>query len=181
MTDTSPVTTPETIAGRISAPVPFSLRKWRLSVCRLDVQLTLARRYGNFFHSFIGCSSSDIQYKFVIQHTHTHTQKKKKQKPKRGRCNGTNICIAGYSLRKQPTFGDAITGFSAKWRLRNERRNSILMTRHYPDLGCASDWLNQISHSARPIRSTTKIWVVTRHQSWTFCARFSDVIWRGNQ
>ena len=37
------------------------------------------------------------------------------------------------------------------------------MTRHYPDLGSASDWLNQISHAARPIRSTTKICVVTRH------------------
>ena len=48
--------------------------------------------------------------------------------------------------------------------LRNERRNSILMTRHYPDLGSSSDWLNQISHEARPIRSTTQIWVVTcRH------------------
>ena len=35
------------------------------------------------------------------------------------------------------------------------------MTRHYPDLGSASDWLNQISHAARPIRSTTQIWVVT--------------------
>ena len=34
-----------------------------------------------FFHSFIGCSSSDIQYKFVIQHTHTHTKKTKKQLP----------------------------------------------------------------------------------------------------
>ena len=38
------------------------------------------------------------------------------------------------------------------------------MTRHYPDLGSPSDWLNQISHAARPIRSTTQIWVVTRHQ-----------------
>ena len=38
------------------------------------------------------------------------------------------------------------------------------MTRHYPDLGSASDWLNQISHAAAPIRSTTQIWVVTRHQ-----------------
>ena len=38
------------------------------------------------------------------------------------------------------------------------------MTRHYPDLGSASDWLNEISHTARPIRSPTKIWVVTRHQ-----------------
>ena len=38
------------------------------------------------------------------------------------------------------------------------------MTPHYPDLGSASDWLNQISHVARPIKSTTQIWVVTRHQ-----------------
>ena len=38
------------------------------------------------------------------------------------------------------------------------------MTRHYPDLGSASDWLNQISHDARPIRSITQIWVVKRHQ-----------------
>ena len=38
------------------------------------------------------------------------------------------------------------------------------MTRHYLDLGSVSDWLNQISHAARPIRSTTQIWVVTRHQ-----------------
>ena len=65
------------------------------------------------------------------------------------------------SLGKQPTFGNATTGFPAKWRLRNERRNSILMTCHYPDLGSASDWLNQISHAARPIKSTTQIWVVT--------------------
>ena len=37
------------------------------------------------------------------------------------------------------------------------------MTRHYPDMRSASDWLNQISHAARPIRNTTQIWVVTRH------------------
>ena len=29
------------------------------------------------------------------------------------------------------------------------------MTCHYPDLGSASDWLNQISDAAGPIRSTT--------------------------
>ena len=33
-----------------------------------------------------------------------------------------------------------------------------------PRSGSASDWLNQISHAARPIRSTTQIWVVTCHQ-----------------
>ena len=53
---------------------------------------------------------------------------------------------------------------AAKWRLRNERWNSILMTRHCPDLGSASDWLNQIPHAARPIRSTPQIWVVRCHQ-----------------
>ena len=38
------------------------------------------------------------------------------------------------------------------------------MTRHYPDLGSASDWLKRAGTSFQPIRSTTKIWVVTRHQ-----------------
>ena len=62
------------------------------------------------------------------------------------------------SLRKQLTFGDATTGFPAKWCLGNNRRNSILITCHYQDLGSAYDWLNQISHEAWPIRSTTQIW-----------------------
>ena len=39
------------------------------------------------------------------------------------------------------------------------------MTRDYSDLGSASDWLNQIPHGARPIRSTTQIWVVTCRQN----------------
>ena len=38
------------------------------------------------------------------------------------------------------------------------------MTSHYPDLGSTSDWLKQISRAAEPIRRTTEIWVVTRHQ-----------------
>ena len=32
-----------------------------------------------------------------------------------------------HSLKKQPTFHDATSGFPAKWRLRNERSNSILI------------------------------------------------------
>ena len=57
----------------------------------------------------------------------------------------------------------------------------MLMTRHSPDLGSASDWLNQISHAAQPIRNQ-------KHYSdlgsdvtsvWNFCACFSDVISRG--
>ena len=34
-----------------------------------------------FFHSFIGCSSCDIQYKFIIQ----HAQKKKEKRKKRSK------------------------------------------------------------------------------------------------
>ena len=45
------------------------------------------------------------------------------------------------TLRKQPTFRDAITGFLEKWRLRNEYRITMLMMCHYPYLGNASDWL----------------------------------------
>ena len=39
-------------------------------------------------------------------------------------------------LRRRPPLV-----FPRKWRLRNERRNSIPMTRNYQDLGSASDWL----------------------------------------
>ena len=46
----------------------------------------------------------------------------------------------------------------------SERRNSILITHHYPDLGSTSDWLKRNSLAFQPVRSTTQIWVVTRHQ-----------------
>ena len=82
------------------------------------------------------------------------------------------------SPKKQPTFSDATTGFPAKWRLRNEPRNSVLMTSHYPDLGSASDWLTQISRAAQPIRRTTQIWVVTRHQ-YGISALVSQTSFRG--
>ena len=65
-------------------------------------------------------------------------------------------------------------GFPAKWRQRNERRNSILMTRHYPDLGSASDWLLICFSQSGSI---TLVWVVTGHQ---YGFSESDVISRGN-
>ena len=43
-------------------------------------------------------------------------------------------------LRKQPTFPHATDGFPAKWLLKNERKNSVLMMGHYADLGGTSDW-----------------------------------------
>ena len=86
------------------------------------------------------------------------------------------------SLRKQPTFHrgfhDATTGFPAKKRLKNEFRNSIVMTCHHPEPGSDSDRSYRVGNLIQPIRRTTQIWVET---PWNFCARFSDVIWRGNQ
>ena len=38
------------------------------------------------------------------------------------------------------------------------------MTRHYPNLDSASDWSCRVGNLIQPIRSTTQIWVVTRHQ-----------------
>ena len=75
-----------------------------------------------------------------------------------------SVILIWCSLRKQPTFCAVSTGFPAKWRLRNERRNSILMTRHYPDLGRVSDRSWRVGNLLQPIRSTTQTWLVTHHQ-----------------
>ena len=54
----------------------------------------------------------------------------------------------------------------------------MLMTRHYRDLGSASDWLNQIFHAAQPIRNQKHYSDLGSDVSsvWNFCACFSDVI-----
>ena len=95
-------------------------------------------------------------------------------------CLTVTLTLTLVAWEKQPTFGDVTTGFPAKWHLRNERRNSIWITRHYPDLGSSSDWLNQISHAAWPIRCTTQTWVEIHHQYGNFCAHFSDIILQWN-
>ena len=75
------------------------------------------------------------------------------------RCPLLTLC--NRSLKKQPTFRDASSGFPAKWCLRNERRNSILMTRH-PQI-----WVLLMTGRSKfqPIRSTIQIWVATCHQN----------------
>ena len=45
------------------------------------------------------------------------------------------------NLSKQSTFREVTNGFPAKWRLRDDCRNSLLMTCHYSELGSASDCL----------------------------------------
>ena len=61
--------------------------------------------------------------------------------------------------KKSRRFPTPLLAFPKKWHLRNECRNSILMIRHYPDLGSAS-WLAE--NLLRPVRSTSpQIWVVS--------------------
>ena len=52
------------------------------------------------------------------------------------------------------------------------------MTRHYPDLGSASDWSYRLGNLIQPIRSTTQLWVVTRHQ-YGISALFSQTSFGG--
>ena len=68
------------------------------------------------------------------------------------------------SMRKQPTFGNTNTSFPVKWRPKNERKNPILMTRHYSGLDRAAEWSCRAGNLIQLIRSSIKIWVVTSHQ-----------------
>ena len=90
-------------------------------------------------------------------------------------------CMVGHSLRKHPTFRDTTTGFPAKWGLRNEHRNSILMTCHYPEQGSASVWS---CHKGDSLQTNQKHYPdlgSDASSEWNFCSRSSDIILRGNQ
>lgn len=52
------------------------------------------------------------------------------------------------------------------WEMMSEKRLQKFYTDdvNSPNLGCALDWLKQISRAARPVRSTFQILVITRHQ-----------------
>ena len=76
------------------------------------------------------------------------------------------------SLSKQPIFRNVTTGFPAKWRQRNERRNSILMTNHYPETNFPHGTTNQ-NRSPYLGSFASSVWI--------FCARFSDVILRASR
>ena len=92
-----------------------------------------------------------------------------------------NICCVALSRKKMYMWGDfqaALFKRNNHWLppemrsepVRNERRNSILMTCHYPNMASATDWLKQISLAKRP-RSESATSSV-----WNFCSRPSEVI-----
>ena len=60
----------------------------------------------------------------------------------------------------------------------SEKWTQKLMTCHYSDLGSASDKLKQIFHAARPIRSTTQIWVVSMEFLRSFLGRHFAGEWQ---
>ena len=55
------------------------------------------------------------------------------------------------SLRKELTFCDNNTGFLVKWHPINDCRNFTLMTCHYPDLGPAFDWMEQVFNQSQAL------------------------------
>ena len=55
------------------------------------------------------------------------------------------------------------------------------MTCHYPDLGSPPDWLKQISLVTRPIRRTTQIWVVMRHEYGINPLVPQTLVWKGRE
>ena len=69
----------------------------------------------------------------IVTHS-LDTHLRQRAEKSRNTPSSCNCCVARageggekISLRKQPTFPDATTGFHEKWSLRNDRRNSILM------------------------------------------------------
>ena len=88
------------------------------------------------------------------------------------------VSIVRIALACTVHFCNAITFFPVKWRLRNERRNSILMMCHYPNLGGASDWSRHVRNLIQPIRSTSQTRVVTLHQ-YEISALVSQTSFRG--
>ena len=64
--------------------------------------------------------------------------------------------------RKQPTFRDATVGSTWKWRLTNKRRNSILMTYQYQDLGSASGPSRSKAEKRYPLNKKAIRWIGIR-------------------
>ena len=76
--------------------------------------------------------------------------------------HNTNIHVR-CNLGKQSTVCISTVGVPAKWSLRNQAQKFHTDDVSLPRSG-ASDWLKLFSYLARPIRSTTQIWVGTCHQ-----------------
>ena len=66
-------------------------------------------------------------------------------------------------------FHGTTTGFSAKWRLRNEHKNSTLMT-----------WLKPISYAAITNQKQSDLGS-DASSVWNFCVRSSEIVSQGNQ
>ena len=87
-----------------------------------------------------------------------------------------------YSAAYQPTLNRVSMEFGrqASWFVNRCFAKGCLNYRERrSDLGSTSDWLKEISFTARPIKSITQ-WVVRHHQYW-ICALSSHVILQGKQ
>ena len=81
-----------------------------------------------------------------------------------------------FTREKKTTFHNGANGFPAKWLPRNERRNSVLMTRHYSDLGSASHWSCGVEKFVSANQKRYPNLGGDTSLVWNFCASLSNVI-----
>ena len=97
---------------------------------------------------------------------------------KKNKNNQKKLCGLLIAWENRRHFATPLTVSPRNWYLGNERINSVTLACHCQDLVTASDWLKQISISAQPIKITTQIWIVTRHQ-YGISALVPQTLFRG--
>ena len=135
-------------------------------VCGSDVKghvLKVCRHSESMRQKHLALSSKKTFSKFLKLHNHQRRM--------------TFLMTTTYGFNRRH-FATPSSTVSRKGVWESSAEIPVLMTHHYPDLDSASDWLKQISKAGRPIRSTTQIWVVTRHQ-YGISALVSQTSFRG--
>ena len=101
-------------------------------------------RYGTMLslddHKNVDCCSKDVIFSFSAYNV-SRTGKRKKKEKKAFSLGLLFLPVTDRAWENSRYFAMSPLVSPQKWRLRNESRSSVLMTCHYPDLGCASDWL----------------------------------------
>ena len=137
----------------------FLVSIFTFNYCKSTYYLNLCcnKSIGGWLH-FLGSVQSATCADFVANFCNNFSQ------PVTTRIVAWRVWLVGNFPPRFCRFHVATTGFPAEWRLRNECRNSILMTRHFSDLSRPSDWFSREGNLLQAIKSTSQIWVVTCHQ-----------------
>ena len=139
-------------------------RPWvGVCLCHLLLSLSKLKEVTSFFHSrtktipMFRCKLPLTSLKWIWRHCTPSAFTLAKDLAKI-----SSAFVLFHSLRKQSTFGDATTGIPAKWHLRLNRAQKF---RTFDALLARAWWCFWlVSDLFHPIRSTTDLLVVMRHQ-----------------